>query len=112
VSETRPNRQVTAWCGDDDMIFNLTWHNWMNAQSLIEASEIIAKTAQRRENSHGTHSREDIFDQRDLATSCFNVARQMGDENEIERALVEFAIVKSGEFLFEDVSPVQHPQQS
>ena len=92
---------------DDDMVFNLTWHDWLNVRSLIEVSEAIAKAALSRENSRGAHFREDFPDQGDLDTSYFTVARQKGDGLQVEREQVAFTIVKPGESLIEDMSPVQ-----
>ncbi|MEK9671694.1 MAG: FAD-binding protein [Rhodospirillaceae bacterium] len=91
---------------DNDMTFNLTWHDWMNVQSLIEVSEAIAKAALSRENSRGAHFREDFPDEGDLETSYYTVARQSGDDLIVERAPVEFTIVRPGESLVEDMSPV------
>lgn len=97
---------------DDDMIFNLTWHDWMNVQSLIDVSEVIAKAALWRENSRGAHFREDFTEEGDLDTSYFTVARQKDTGIEVEQAPVEFTIVRPGESLVEDMSPVQSVQQS
>ena len=96
---------------DDGMVFNLTWHDWLNVQSLIEVSEAIAKAALSRENSRGAHFREDFPDQGDLDTSYFTVARQKGDGLQVERERVAFTIVKPGESLIEDMSPVQAAEQ-
>ena len=96
---------------DDGMVFNLTWHDWLNVQSLIEVSEAIAKAALSRENSRGAHFREDFPDQGDLDTSYFTVVRQKGDGLQVEREQVAFTIVKPGESLIEDMSPVQAAAQ-
>ena len=96
---------------DDDMVFNLTWHDWLNVRSLIEVSEAIAKAALSRENSRGAHFREDFPDQGDLDTSYFTVVRQKGDGLKVERERVAFTIVKPGESLIEDMSPVQAAEQ-
>ena len=95
---------------NDDLVFNLTWHDWMNLQSLIEVSEVIAKAALWRENSRGAHFREDFPDEGDLDSSYFTVARQKDSRLEVEQAPVEFTIVKPGESLIEDMSPVQSAQ--
>ena len=92
---------------DDDLVFNLSWHDWMNVQSLIEVSEVIAKAALWRKNSRGAHFREDFPDQGDLDSSYFTVARQKDTQLEVEQAPVEFTIVKPGQSLIEDMSPVQ-----
>jgi fumarate reductase flavoprotein subunit len=91
---------------DHDMNFNLTWHDWLNMRSLVEISETIAIAALSRENSRGAHFREDFPEQGDLDTSYFTVARQKGNTLEVEREPVDFTIVKPGESLVEDMSPV------
>ena len=91
---------------DDDMVFNLTWHDWLNVRSLIEVSEVIAEAALWRENSRGAHFREDFPDQGDLDTSYFTLARQKDGDLEIIQEDVAFTIVKPGESLVEDMSPV------
>jgi len=96
---------------DDDMVFNLTWHDWLNVRSLIEVSEAIAKAALSRENSRGAHFREDFPDQGDLDASYFTVVRQKGDGLKVEWERVDFTIVKPGESLIEDMSPVQAAEQ-
>ena len=30
---------------DDDIVFNMTWHDWLNLRSLVEVSEAIARAA-------------------------------------------------------------------
>jgi fumarate reductase flavoprotein subunit len=86
---------------DDDMVFNLTWHDWLNLRSLIETSDVIAKAALWRDNSRGAHFREDFPDQGDLETSYFTVARQKDEAIQIERRNVAFTIVKPGETLLD-----------
>ena len=44
---------------DQDRAFNLTWHDWLNLQSLIDTSRAIGAAAMVRENSRGAHFRED-----------------------------------------------------
>ncbi len=95
---------------DDDMVFNLTWHDWMNVQSLIEISETIAEAALSRENSRGAHYREDFPDQGDLDTSYFTVVRQDGAGLAVERAPVQFTIVRPGESLLEEEASVPRAQ--
>ena len=38
-----------------NLAFNLTWHDWLNVQSLVEMSEVIAGASLSRENSRGAH---------------------------------------------------------
>ncbi len=91
---------------DDDLVFNLTWHDWLNVQSLIEVSETIAVAALWRENSRGAHFREDFPEEGDLDTSYFTLARQKDGELNVVQEDVAFTIVKPGESLIEDMSPV------
>ena len=87
---------------DDDRVFNLTWHDWLNLRSLIETSRVIALAARRRENSRGAHFREDFPEPGDLATSTFTVARQKAGAIAITDEPVEFTIVRPGETLLKD----------
>lgn len=82
--------------------FNLTWHDWLNMQSLVETSEVITRAALSRENSRGAHYREDFTDAGDLDASYFTVARQTGGALTVERAPVEFTIVRPGETLLKE----------
>ena len=88
--------------GDDNRVFALGWHDWLNLRSLIEVSEVIAAAALSRENSRGAHYREDFPDVGSLEESYFTIARRARDEVEVERAPVDFSIVKPGESLIEN----------
>jgi fumarate reductase flavoprotein subunit len=85
--------------GDDNRVFNLSWHDWLNLHSLIEVSEVIAAAALSRENSRGAHYREDFPQVGSLEESYFTIARREGDEVKVERQAVDFSIVKPGESL-------------
>jgi fumarate reductase flavoprotein subunit len=87
---------------DHDRRFNLTWHDWLNLQSLCEISRVIALAALRRENSRGAHYRSDFPEPGDLATSTFTVARQTAGRIELTDAPVLFTHVKPGETLLRD----------
>lgn len=87
---------------DDNMVFNVTWHDWLNLRSLIEISEVIGQAALSRENSRGAHYREDFPDQGDLDTSYYTLARQNAGALNISREQVAFTIVKPGESLIND----------
>jgi fumarate reductase flavoprotein subunit len=89
--------------------FNLTWHDWLNVMSLIEVSEAIAGAALSRENSRGAHFREDFPEEGDLDTSYFTVARRGEDALDVTREPVAFTIVRPGESLVADMSPVTAP---
>ena len=84
------------------LAYNLTWHDWLNLQSLVETSEVIARAALGRENSRGAHHREDFPEAGDLDASYFTVARQTPSGLEVEREPVRFTIVRPGETLLKD----------
>ena len=86
--------------------FNLTWHDWLNLQSLAEMSEVIGKAALARENSRGAHYREDFPEVGDLDSSYFTTARLAGGEVQVEREPVAFSIVKPGETILRAGEPV------
>ncbi len=86
----------------DDLAFNLTWHDWLNLQSLVEVSEVIARAALSRENSRGAHFREDFPETGALESSYFTVARRCEGRVTVERQPVDFTIVKPGETLLRD----------
>jgi len=87
---------------NDNRVFNLSWHDWLNLQSLIEISEVIASAALARENSRGAHYREDFVDTGSLQESYFTVASLEKNQIEVDRQSVIFSIVKPGESLLED----------
>ncbi len=84
---------------DDNRVFNLSWHDWLNLHSLIEVSEVIAAAALSRENSRGAHYREDFPQVGSLEESYFTIASRDHDEVKVERQAVDFSIVKPGESL-------------
>ena len=84
---------------DDDMVFNPTWHDWLNLRSLIEVSQVIAAAALSRENSRGAHYLEDFTDAGDLESSTFTVAAQSGDRIDITTEPVRFTLVSPGQTL-------------
>ena len=91
---------------DANRVFNLSWHDWMNLQNLLEVSEVITRAALARENSRGAHFREDHTDAGNLQESYFTVVKQRANEISVNREPVIFSIVKPGESLLED-DPVQ-----
>jgi fumarate reductase flavoprotein subunit len=82
---------------DDNLAFNLTWHDWLNLRSLCDVSEVIAKAGMARENSRGAHFREDYPDPGAMEDSDFTVAEQSGDTVKVTREPVKFTIVRPGE---------------
>ena len=88
----------------DNRVFNLSWHDWLNLQSLIDLSEVVTSAAVSRENSRGAHYREDFTSTDSLEESYFTVARRVEDKIEVNQAPVIFSVVKPGESLLDDDS--------
>lgn len=101
VRESLMNTTVTA----DNLAFNLTWHDWLNLQSLCDISEVIGKAALARENSRGAHFREDFPDAGALESSYFTVARSDGGSVVVDREPVQFTRVKPGETILSADEP-------
>ncbi len=89
---------------DDSRVFNLTWHDWLNLDSLLAVSEVVARAALSRENSRGAHFRQDFPDEGDLEASAFTVVGQAGDDIVVRQQPVDFAIVRPGESLIADAA--------
>ena len=89
----------TVGVASNNLAFNLSWHDWLNLQSLIHTSEVIAKAGLSRENSRGAHFREDFPDAGPMDQSYFTVATDGNSGIEVSREAVKFTIVKPGESL-------------
>ena len=59
----------------NDLRYNLTWHDWLNLDSLITVSESIRTAAAARNESRGAHFREDFPETGDLAASAYSRVR-------------------------------------
>ncbi len=101
VRESLMNTTVSA----DNLAFNLTWHDWLNLQSLCDISEVIGKAALARENSRGAHFREDFPDAGALESSYFTVARSDCGSVVVDREPVQFTRVKPGETILSADEP-------
>ncbi|MFQ5565717.1 MAG: L-aspartate oxidase [Paracoccaceae bacterium] len=86
---------------DSDRRFNLTWHDWLNLESLIAVSEAISRAALAREDSRGAHFREDFPQTGDLESSAYTRARRIDGKLALEMVPVGFDIVKPGESLID-----------
>ena len=82
---------------DGDRAFNLSWHDWLNLESLIGVSRVIAAAALAREDSRGAHYREDHPATSELATSSYVVVQQQGPALVIRRERVRFTRVAPGQ---------------
>ncbi len=90
---------------DDNLAFNLTWHDWLNLRSLCDISEVITKAGIARENSRGAHFRSDFPDSGKMEDSDFTVAKLDGDQVNVSREPVQFTIVRPGETILPDDAP-------
>lgn len=88
-----------------NLAYNLTWHDWLNLQSLCETSLAITQAAIARNNSRGAHYREDFPDAGSLEASDFTVVQQSGNTLAVTREPVEFSIVRPGETILPDSEP-------
>ncbi len=87
---------------DGNRAFNLTWHDRLNLESLIDVSEVITRAALAREDSRGAHFREDFPETGDLeATAYTRASGGAGDDLAIDMVPVTFDIVQPGESLIE-----------
>ena len=81
--------------------FNLTWHDWLNLDSLLLASRTIARAALAREDSRGAHFREDFPETGDLERSAYTRIALSDGELRVDFAPVEFTRVRPGESLLD-----------
>lgn len=91
-----------AGVADGDRAFNLTWSDWLNLDSQILLSNVIVAAAKKRENTRGSHFRDDFREPGDLATSRFTVVSLDGDRIDVDDAPVQFTLVRPGETLLKD----------
>jgi succinate dehydrogenase flavoprotein subunit len=87
---------------DDDRMFNVAWHDWLNLKNLISISRLIAIAASARDDSRGAHFREDFPDTGELSSSTYSMVRQCDGAIEILREPVSFTRVKPGHTLIQE----------
>ena len=87
---------------DTDRAFNLTWHDWINLESLIRVSQTIATAALAREDSRGAHFREDYPDTGSLEQTRYVRVREESDRLICDEVPVSFSVVAPGESLIDD----------
>jgi len=77
--------------------YSVTWQDWMNLQNLIQVSKTITAAAISRENSRGSHYREDFPEPGSLEDSYFTAIHLQGESLVIENKPVQFNLVRPGE---------------
>jgi fumarate reductase flavoprotein subunit len=83
-----------------DLRYNLTWHDWLNLESLITVSRSIRAAAASRNESRGAHFREDFPDTTELAASAYSrVKLPAPDRFEVTFEPVRFTRVRPGQTL-------------
>jgi fumarate reductase flavoprotein subunit len=88
--------------GSDSREFNLTWQDWMNLRNLILVSRAINEAALARENSRGSHYREDFPQSGELESSYYTVVGLQQDQLKIENRQVLFTRVQPGQTILVD----------
>ena len=83
----------------DDLRYNLTWHDWLNLESLIAVSHAIRAAADARKDSCGAHFREDYPAAIDPKLAAFSRVRRAGDRFDVAWQRVEFTRVRPGQSL-------------
>jgi fumarate reductase flavoprotein subunit len=87
---------------DKDRAFNLSWHDWINLQNMLDISLVIGKASLARGDSRGAHYREDNPDTADLEKTTYTRVSGTADELVTEMIPVSFDIVSPGQSLIAD----------
>ena len=86
---------------DQGRMFNLSWHDWLNVESLLLVSKAIAQAALSREDSRGAHFREDSPETGDLHQTQFTSVSWRDNKMAVASKPVEFSLVKPGQSLID-----------
>jgi fumarate reductase flavoprotein subunit len=97
-------RLARTGLADTARAFNLTWHDWLNLDSLLGVSKAIAHAALAREDSCGAHYREDFPRGAEPAGAAFTRIRRRDDGFALEFVPVEFTRVRPGESLLKEAA--------
>ncbi|PQO23274.1 succinate dehydrogenase/fumarate reductase flavoprotein subunit [Rhodobacteraceae bacterium WD3A24] len=92
---------------DGDRAFNLTWHDWLNLESLTAMSRVIAAAALAREDSRGAHYREDWPETGDLDATRYTRVSGAPDDLTVEMVPVDFSVVRPGQSLLDETEAAQ-----
>ncbi len=79
--------------------YNLSWHDWLNLDSLLLVSKAVVHAALAREDSRGAHYRQDYPEVRDVENSWFSLVRLRDGAFHLSREPVQFTRVAPGESL-------------
>jgi fumarate reductase flavoprotein subunit len=82
-----------------DLRYNLTWHDWLNLESLITVSRAICSAARARAESRGAHFREDFPQTDERSAPSYSRVRLEADRFEVGFEPVRFTRVRPGETL-------------
>ena len=98
-------RLEASGVADGDRAFHTGWHDWLNLESLIATSRVIATSALAREDSRGAHFREDFPQAGELAASDYIVVRRdAAGALALTRQPVRFTRVRPGETLIDEAA--------
>lgn len=86
---------------DTDRAFNLTWHDWLNLDSLLKISRTIAEASLARQDSRGAHYREDFPETGELETTAFTRILAKDGGLSVDMVPVDFSIVRPGQSLID-----------
>jgi fumarate reductase flavoprotein subunit len=93
-----------AGIGNENRAFNLTWHDLLNLESLVQVSKAIAQAALARRDSRGAHFREDFPETGALERSAYSSVRLRDGKLEVAMKPVAFTRVRPGETLLRDAA--------
>ena len=93
---------IHGGAGEDDLAYNLTWHDWMNLKNLILVSRAITAAAEAREDSTGAHYRADFPGAGEPETAAFTRVSLKNGTLETTTRPVEFTHVRPGQTLLNE----------